>query len=196
MAYNLLNHTSWLVVDLEPGQLGSNPGFRMSLVVGDELLRTQPISACCIAIPPTARLGVSAQALGCESPGEGTRESVSGEQRSSKHRTVLVVQNCGRSALTQVWPGGQRITVQWSLMSERPVNINSDTAKEVETSHFNRSHPQHLRKQKWAHDLLESGMRSGGLRNCTRQSELTAHNSPSWQAVEFLGRSTTVVESI
>ena len=25
MAYNLLNHTSWLVADLEPGQLGSNP---------------------------------------------------------------------------------------------------------------------------------------------------------------------------
>lgn len=38
MAYNLLNHTSWLVADLEQGQVGSNPGEHMSLVVGDTLL--------------------------------------------------------------------------------------------------------------------------------------------------------------
>ena len=38
MAYNLLNHTSWLVADLELGQVGSNPGEHMSLVVGDTLL--------------------------------------------------------------------------------------------------------------------------------------------------------------
>ena len=38
MAYNLLNHTSWLVADLELGQVGSNPGEHMSLVVGDILL--------------------------------------------------------------------------------------------------------------------------------------------------------------
>ena len=38
MAYNLLNHTSWLVADLEQGMVGSNPGEHMSLVVGDVLL--------------------------------------------------------------------------------------------------------------------------------------------------------------
>ena len=38
MAYNLLNHTSWLVHDLEPGMVGSDPGEHMSLVVGDVLL--------------------------------------------------------------------------------------------------------------------------------------------------------------
>ena len=38
MAYNLLNHTSWLVADLEQGMVGSNPGEHMSLVVGHTLL--------------------------------------------------------------------------------------------------------------------------------------------------------------
>jgi len=38
LAYNLLNHTTWMVADLELGQASSNPGEHMSLLVGDTLL--------------------------------------------------------------------------------------------------------------------------------------------------------------
>lgn len=38
MAYNLVNFTHWVVADLEPGAMHSNPGEHMSLVVGDVLL--------------------------------------------------------------------------------------------------------------------------------------------------------------
>ena len=38
LAYNLLNHSTWMVADLELGQASSNPGEHMSLLVGDTLL--------------------------------------------------------------------------------------------------------------------------------------------------------------
>ena len=77
MAYNLLNHTSWLVADLELGQVGSNPGEHMSLVVGDTLLFDTADDSLWAHDTSNGTTWRVMQHLGTNA-GEGTHEAVVG----------------------------------------------------------------------------------------------------------------------
>ena len=109
MAYNLLNHTSWLVHDLEPGMVGNNPGEHMSLVVGDVLLfdtSDDSLWAHDTSNGSTWRVMQTWARI----PVREHAKPLSEEQRSSKHRTLQAVRSCGRSAQRQVSLGEQ-----WTL---------------------------------------------------------------------------------
>ena len=77
MAFNLLNHTSWLVADLEQGMVGSNPGEHMSLVVGHTLLFDTADDSLWAHDTSNGSTWRVMQHLGTN-PGENARETVVG----------------------------------------------------------------------------------------------------------------------
>ena len=78
MAYNLLNHTSWMVADLQQGQAGSNPGQHLSLVVGDILLFDTADSSLWAHDTSNGSTWRVLQFSSGSNPGEGTVETVVG----------------------------------------------------------------------------------------------------------------------